>query len=226
MNTKLIALVALGGLLSSSACAVTQETKPVAVQLDGSVAKSQASALSTAVASANADDGVAIAEAVASVGDVASALLPPTKGGGQRRVKHTTTTCTCDATTKSCAFAGCTIGSATVSGSLSWADGKITCTGLKFEVPATSSVVGAASVNLECAITYGAAQLAGTLETTGTAEVQGTTYTWDASLEATDVTFTTSAFTGGSIAANATVTSSSASATAQTYAASATISLP
>lgn len=224
MTTKLIALIVCSGALS--ACAVTQESKPATVQLDGSVAKSQASALSTAVASANADDGVSIAEALASVGDVASALLPPTRNGGQRRVKQTTTTCTCDAATKSCAFAGCTIGSATVSGALSWADGQILCTGLKFEVPATSSSVGAASVSVECAVTYGTAQLAGSLRTTGTAEVQGVTYTWDAALEATGVTFTTSAFTGGSITASATVTSSSSTAAEQTYAASATLALP
>jgi hypothetical protein len=224
MTTKLIALIVSTSILS--ACAVTQESKPVEVQLDAAVAKSQASALSTAVASANADDGLSIAEAVASVGDVAAALLPPTKSGGQRRVKQSATTCTCDAATKSCVFAACTLGSATVSGALSWADGQIRCTGLTLEVAATSSAIGAASVNVDCAITYGTAQLAGNLKTTGSAVVEGITYSWDATLTASDVTFTTSAFTGGSLSANATVTSSSSSAADKSYTASATIALP
>ena len=224
MTTKLISLILCGSIVS--ACAVTQETKPVEVQLDATVAKSQASALSTAVASANADDGVSIAEALASVGDVAAALLPPTKNGAQRRVKQVSTTCACDAATKTCTFDACTLGSATVSGVLSWGGGQITCTGLKFEVAAASATVGAASVSVECAVTYGTAQLAGNLRTTGSAVVEGVTYAWDATLEASAVTFTTSAFTGGSLTASATVTSSSSSAADKTYAANATIALP
>jgi hypothetical protein len=57
-------------------------------------------------------------------------------------------------------------------------------------------------------------------------QVDGVTYAWSAKLDATDVTFTTTAFTGGSIAASATVTSSGSTAASQTYAANATIALP
>lgn len=224
MTKKLIALVVCSAVVAG--CAVTQETTPVQVQLDGSVAKAQASALSTAVASANANDGIGIAQAVASIGDVSAALLPPTKSGGKQRITPASTTCTCDAAAKSCTFSACTIGAATVTGSLSWSGGQILCSGLKFEVPATSAALGAATIAVDCAVTYGATQLAGNLSTTGTAVVDTVTYAWSAKLDATDVTFTTSAFTGGSIAVDATVTSSSVSAADQTYAAAATIALP
>jgi len=224
MTKPLIALFVCTVVVS--ACAVSQETTPAEVQLDGTVAKAQASALSTAVASANADDGIAIAEAVASVGDVAAALLPPTKNGGRQRVKVSSTTCTCDTSTKNCTFDACTIAGATVSGTLSWAAGQIRCTDLSFEIPATSAAVGAASVNLACAITYSTTQLSGSLSTTGSAVVEGVTYGWSAKLAATDVTFTTAAFTGGSLAASASVTSSSSATAPQTYSANATIALP
>jgi hypothetical protein len=208
-----------------SACSVSQETTPVAVQLDGTVAKSQASALSTAVASAQADDGLAIAEALASVGDIAAALLPPTKNGARQRLKHSTTTCACDAATKSCTFDACTIGNATVSGALSWSAGEIRCTNLAFDVAATSAAIGAAKVTVSCAVTYATGQLAGNVHTAGNAVVDGVTYTWEASLVAGQVTFASKAFTGGAIAVDATVTASG-SAGDKTYSANATMSLP
>lgn len=224
MKKKLF--VAFAGIAVASACSVSQETTPAQVELDGTVAKSQASALSTAAASAEANDGVSIAQALASIGDTAAALVPQAKEGGQRRIARTTTTCTCAAATKSCSFAGCTIGNATLTGSLSWADGHITCSNVVVDVAATSATVGAAHVTLACALSYTSATIEGDLHTTGQAVVDGVTYGWDASVSANDVTFTKAAFTGGSVDVHADVTMTSKTEAEKSFTAAAVVALP
>lgn len=198
------------------ACAVNHETTPANVELDASVARSQASALTAAVTAAQASDGAGIADAIGRVGDLAAGLVPETKGGARRRGASTTCSCPSGATT--CTFSACTIGDATVSGSVSWADGAITCTNLALDAPA-------AHVEVDCALTYAAGTIAGTVHTTGNATVSSTTYTWDASLTAKAITFTSSALTGGSLDVSATVTTG-ADADAKSYTASATVTLP
>ncbi len=223
MTIKPIARIACA--VAFAGCAVNQETQPATVALDEAIARTQASALTAAIASAEADDGIGIAESVATISDDAAALLPPTKKGARRRVGTPETTCTCDTAARSCVFDGCTIGKATVSGSLSWSDGQIRCQGLTFSLGATSSDVGAASLTVDCAITYATGELSGELRATGSATVEGVDYTWDATLDATDVTFTPSAFLGGALSVSATVSSSSEEE-AKTYSASAAITLP
>lgn len=211
----------LPALLLASACSVTQETKPVEVELDDDIAKTQASALSSAVASAESHDGIAIAEALESVGDIAAALAPPTKNGGRRRLLRSTTTCSCTVETQSCTFDGCVIGNATVSGALSWSRGEIRCEALSFDVAATSEAIGAAKVSLDCALTYSSGRLAGTVTTKGHATVEDVAYTWSASLAVNDLTFTKTAFTGGSVGVSASVSDGE-----RAYEASAIVALP
>lgn len=229
MHTKssppsLAVLAALAAAVS--ACAVTQETKPVEVALDGDVARSQASALSAAVAAAQADDGVAVAEALGAVGDAAAALAPPAKDGARERVRRLSTTCACPKGARSCVLDGCTIGTARVRGALSWSGGRVACEGLTFDVAATSTSVGAAHVAVDCAFTYAEGSLDGSLRTTGDAVVDGVTYAWDATLAARDVTFTSRAFTGGSVDVTASVTMSSAADGERRFSASGVVRLP
>lgn len=213
-------------LVLTAACSVTQETTPVEVQLDPAVAKSQASALTTAVASAEADDGLAITEALGSVSDTSVALVPKTKSGARRRLVRSTVTCACDAAARRCDFDGCRIGSATVAGSVAWGDGVISCAGLSVDVPSQAGAVSEAHATIECALTYGEGSVAGDVRSTGRAVVDGVTYTWDATLVARDVTFTSSALTGGAVEAKASVTTSSATRSEERLEASASVSLP
>lgn len=196
------------------ACAVHHETTPASVELDASVARSQASALTAAVTAAQGSDGAAIADAMGRVGDLAAGLVPETRGGMRRR--GASTTCSCPSGSTTCTFSACTIGDATVTGSVSWADGAITCTNLALDAPA-------AHVEVDCALTYATGTIAGTVHTTGSATVSGTTYGWDANLTAKAITFTSSALTGGSLDVSATVTSG---ADATSYTASAVVTLP
>lgn len=219
-------LSALVLVFTGAACSVTQETTPVEVQLDAAVAKSQASALHTAVTAAEADDGLAITEALAGVSDTAVALVPKTKSGARRRLVRSTVTCACDAAARRCDFDGCRIGGATVAGSVAWGDGAIACAGLTIDVPGQTGSVSEAHATIECALTYGASAVAGDVHTTGQAVVDGVTYGWDATLVARDVTFASTALTGGSIEARATVTTSSATRSEERLEASASVSLP
>jgi hypothetical protein len=221
MKTASVFVVSLA--LVVTACSVTQETTPANVQLDADIAKSQASALSTAVASAEAGDGIALAEELASVGDMAAALVPDTKKGARDRIKRATTTCSCSE--QSCAFAGCTLGAAKVSGSLSWAGGRIHCEKLAFDVAATSSSIGAARVEVSCDLTYATGHVAGSLKTTGNAVVDDVSYAWDAKLAINDVTFTSTTFTGGSLDVGAAVTTFSEDDGSKSFSASAVVSL-
>lgn len=208
-----------------SACAVTHETTAAQVQLDESVARTQASALTSAISGANADDGVTVADALARIGDTASALVPETKGGAGHRPGSGATSCTCEASAKRCDFDGCTIRGATVSGSIAWGDGRISCTDLVVDV---STGAATAHATLGCDLGYDASHLAGTVRTTGTATTGGTTYAWDATLTAEGITVASGTVTAGSLAASATVsvTSAKASSAAKQYAATAVVSLP
>jgi len=217
-------VLALASVLPALACSVTHETTPVQVQLDGDVAKSQASALSTAATAATSDDGVAVAESFARAADTAAALVPKAKRGGRARLLRSSTSCACDAASRTCTFAGCSIGNATLSGTVAWGDGKITCDSLSVDVAATGSLEGA-KASVECSIAYGPGEVSGSLHTTGTATVDGTTYAWDATITAKDVTFASGAFTGGSIDAKAEVTMTSSSET-QRLEGVATVALP
>lgn len=176
-----------------SGCAVSQETTPAEVDIDSAVVKSQASALSAAVASAQADDGDAVSLSMAKIGDVAAALVPEGKGGARERVREV---------------------AQKTSGTLTWVDGKITCTGAKW-------TDGTSSVTVDCSLTYATGRVAGTVHTTGTAVVGGARYAWNVTIDATDVTFTKTAFTGGSASVDAKV-----SVNDTVYEGSATIALP
>lgn len=213
----LVAPVVLGML--TTGCAVTHETTTAQVELDESVARSQASALSAAQGAAAAGDGVSIADAITKIGDTAAALVPQGKSGaGRSRPGAAATTCTCDAAAKRCAFDGCTIAGATVSGTLTWGGGKIVCDAITVDA-------GTAHASLECALTYSATTLAGTVHTTGSAAVSGTTYAWDATLTASSVTVTSGKVTGGSLDVSASVDVTTSSSGTKAYAASAVVAL-
>lgn len=230
---------ALVGAILVAGCSSTTTTKAAQVDLDEDVAKSQASALSTAVTSAEANDGAGIAEALASLGNTAAALVPAGKNASRSQVRGSgSKTCTCASGASSCTFSSCAIGAATVSGSLSWESGALRCDGLTFDVGAlgnvsaraagtsASATIGATHIAVDCAITYSSGNVAGTIHTTGSTTVDGVDYTWDATITANAVTFTSSAFTGGSIDVAANVTSASESKGTQEYAANAVVSLP
>lgn len=222
MPTKLTALLLTTSFL---ACAVSTETTAAEVQLDDEVAKTQASALPSAVASAQANDGVALAEAVASVGRVAAALVPAAKDGARAMRGPAASTCTCPAGGTSCTFEKCTIGAAVVSGKVSWGGGKIACTDLTFDAPPLSKEVGATYVALDCDLAYSAGRVAGDLHTTGSSVVEGVTYRWNASLVANDLSFSTTTLTGGTLDVSAAVTVA-ASASEKSYSATAEVALP
>lgn len=202
------------------ACTVTNETTPAKVELDATVAKTQASALTAAVTAAESSDGAAIADAIAKVGDVTAALVPATKAGARSLMLGASSTCSCPSGATSCTFAACTIGDATVSGTVSWTDGTITCTNLAFDAAAT------AHVEITCALTYTSGDIGGTIRTTGSATVSGTAYGWDATLTAKDITFTSSALTGGGLEVAVTVTTDTTAGGEKSYSASAVVTLP
>jgi len=84
-----------------------------------------------------------------------------------------------------------------------------------------------AHVEVTCALTYSTGNIAGNVHTTGDAVVSGTTYTWNATLKANQITFSETALTGGSLDVSATVTTStSADEDEKCYSAAATVSLP
>ncbi len=103
-------------------------------------------------------------------------------------------------------------------------DGRtITCTNLTLDATSSAS----AHVEVTCALTYSTGNIAGNVHTTGDAVVSGTTYTWNATLKANQITFSETALTGGSLDVSATVTTStSADEDEKCYSAAATVSLP
>jgi hypothetical protein len=210
------------------ACSSSTETVPATVTLDPTVAKSQASALTAAARSAAANSGAGIATALATAANASAALVPGAKGGANSQIgaAGAATTCTCPAGATGCTFTGCTVAGATVSGTLSWGGGKLTCDKLTFSAAAKSAAIGAVDVVVDCAFTYTATSLDGSLHTTGSADVDQVTYTWDATLDATSVTFTPSAFTGGAIAVDANVTGVSTARGTESYVGNAVVSLP
>jgi hypothetical protein len=220
-TARLVSIAAL-----ASACAVTHETTAARVQLDEGVAKAQASALEAAVAGASAGDGVSVADAIARIGDTASALVPQTKRGAGHRPSSGSTTCACDASAKRCSFAGCTIRGAVVRGALSWGGGRIVCSDLEVDVAEGTSPVGTAHATLACDLTFDASHVAGTVRTTGSATVAGATYAWDATLTANHVTIAAGSFTGGSLDAQASVSVTDGADATKDYAATAEVALP
>jgi hypothetical protein len=214
-------------LVLVAGCSSSTETVPAQVTLDPAVAKSQASALTTAVAGATAGRGVDVAAALAPLANAAVGLVPTTQDASRGQVAAAgVSTCTCPSGAVACTFTGCTIGKAVVSGTLSWASGTLTCDKLAFAVPAASSTVGAVDIAVDCAFTYTASQVSGSLHTTGTAEVDQAKYTWDATLQAKAVTFTASAVTGGTVDVSATVTGVSTQRGTEAYAGTAAVTLP
>ena len=228
MKTPSSLVPLLASLSILAACSSTSSTVPAEVTIDPSVARTQASALTAAVTSASSNDGLAIAETIASAANTAAALTPPTRDAsrGQIARAHVATTCACAKGATSCTFAGCTIDRATVNGTISWGNGTITCDKLNVAVPQASAQVGAVNVTVDCSFTYTSNSLAGTLHTTGEARVQGVDYTWDATIAVNDVTFTKSALTGGSVDVEASVTGSSTQRGSESYVGSAIVTLP
>jgi hypothetical protein len=229
-TVRLLRIASLARITSfaalASACAVTHETTAARVQLDEGVAKTQASALEAAVAGASTGDGVAVADAIARIANTASALVPQAKGGAGHRPLSGTTTCACDASAKRCSFAGCTIRGAVVRGALAWADGRILCSDLEVDVAEGASPLGTAHATLACELTFDASHVAGTVRTIGSAAVSGTTYAWDATITANDVTIAAGRFTGGSLDAQASVSVTGVTAATKDYAATAEVALP
>ena len=238
----LLVLASLLAVVSSSAgCSQLDEPAASDVTLDASVVKSQSSALSAAASSAASNDGVVIADAFANVGNSAAALIPRTKGGSRSQVKAaasalaSSTTCRCaTASAKTCSFDGCTIGSAVAHGTISWAAGRLECTGLSFDVPALGTVrasgqdvtIGATHINVACGFDYTTSSLSGKLTTTGTTTVEDVDYSWDATLDVKGVTFTKSSFTTGSVDVGADVTTISAARGTNTFTVSGAVTFP
>lgn len=210
----------------ASGCAVSHETTAARVQLDEGVAKTQASALAAAITAANASDGVSVADAIARIGDTAAALVPQSKEGAGHRPAAGGSTCACDAEAKRCTFAGCTLRSAVLTGSISWSDGRLVCEGLEVDVAEGTSPMGTAHASLACDVTWDARRVAGTVRTTGSSVVSGTTYAWDATLTASDVTMEAGSFTGGTLEATASVSVTTRATATKDYAAAAVVTLP
>lgn len=237
----LLVLASLLAAVPSAGCSQLDEPAASDVTLDASVVKSQSGALSSAASAAASNDGVAIADAFANVGNSAAALIPRTKGASRSQVKTavsalaSSTTCRCaTASAKTCSFDGCTIGSAVAHGTISWAAGRLECTGLSFDVPALGTVrasgqdvtIDATHINVTCGFDYTTTSLSGKLTTTGTTTVEDVDYSWDATLDVKDVTFTKSAFTTGSVDVGADVTTVSAARGTNTFTVSGAVTFP
>ncbi len=229
MQSKLVRFTSLFApvvVLFAPACALPEASPAAQVELDGEVAKAQAQALSAAVASAQVDDGLAIAESLAAAAGASAALVPEARAGVVSKLTRTSTTCACDVATRTCTFSKCTIGDAIVSGALSWTGGTIRSSKLAVEIPPTSRVVGAGYVMVDASLVYGAGRIAGSLHTTGSAAVDAVVYRWDSTIDVNDVTFTSTAFTGGSIDVGAAVTMDSVTTGARTFETSGVVALP
>jgi hypothetical protein len=226
MQSKSIAVVVISSILA--ACSVSQQSTPAQVDLDTSVAKTQVSALTAAVSQAQAQDGVALTQALSQVGNVASALVPAGKRGARAKdlLVSTSNTCACAAGATSCTFEACSIGPATVSGAVSFGDGVVSCQGLTLDIATAGSGVGKTHVALDCSLTYTDGSVAGTLHTTGSSVVDGVTYSWNATLTANAVTFSASTVTGGNLDVSTQITVSSTTEDDKTYAAAAKVALP
>ena len=216
-----------------AACGETQDSSEVTI--DSAVVKSQSSALASAISAAETNGGANIAEQLSDIGNTAAALIPRTKGASRAQMKGSASTCTCPtAASKTCTFTNCKIGSASASGTISWADGKLVCTDLTFDVAAIgetrvegqSVTIGATQIKVTCDFTYAKGTLDGSLRATGSTEVNDVAYRWDASLTASDVTWSSKAFTAGTVSVGATVTTSSDAEGSDTFHASGSVSFP
>jgi hypothetical protein len=225
--------VALFTAIAVSACGKSQDSSEMSI--DSAVVKSQSSALATAVSSAENDGGANIAEQLSEIGNTAAALIPRTKGASRAQLKGAASTCRCaTAAQKTCTFSSCKIGTATASGTVSWAGGKLVCSNVTFDVPATgetqvegeSVTIGATHIAVTCDFTYATGSLDGTLHASGTTTVNGVDYAWDASLAASDLAWRAKTFTGGSVDVGATVTTSSQAEGTDTFHASGSVSFP
>ena len=200
----------LGGVALVAACG--QQSSSSDVQLDTAVVKTQSSALAAAATAAeNSNDAEAAAQ-VGAIGNNIAALIPSTARATHGRAVHPTAT----------------------SGSISVAGGKISCNSLAFDVPALghsvvdgeSLNIGASHVAVTCSFTYGTGTLAGSLHATGNTTVNDVAYSWDATLTATDLTFTSRAMTGGSVSVDATVSTSSTSNGDESFHATGSVAFP
>lgn len=228
MRSFSILSVALPTALVVGACGQTPDSSEV--DIDSAVVKSQSSALATAVSSAESNGGANIAEQLSEIGNTAAALIPRTRGASRSQLRGSASTCQCaTASQKTCTFSSCKIGSATASGTVSWANGQLTCSNLVFDVAAIGQTtvegesvkIGATHIAVACSFTYSPGSLDGWLRTTGSTTVNDVSYTWDASLTASDLAWTSKAFTDGGVGVNATVT-----AGADTFHATGSVSFP
>lgn len=220
--------IALSAAIIVGACGQSQDSSEVSI--DPAVVKSQSSALVTAVSSAESNGGANIAEQLSDIGNTAAALIPRTRGASRSQMRGAASTCKCaTASQKTCTFSSCKIGSAIASGTIAWADGKLTCSNLVFDVAAIGQTqvegesvnTGATHIAVACSFTYDSGSLEGWLRTTGSTTVNDVGYTWDASLTATDLAWTSKAFTDGGVDVSATVT-----AGADTFHATGSVSFP
>lgn len=199
------------GLLGLLACGQTQPSSSE-VTLDSSVVKSQSSALAAAATAAENDEGTTVSSQIGSIGNNIASLLPRTANGAKGRSSSPIAT----------------------GGSVSWSDGKITCTDLTFDVKDLGTTVidgeslkiGASHVAVTCSFTYGKGTLAGSLHATGSTTVNDVAYTWDATMTATDVTFTAREFTAGTVAVDATITTSSETDGSESFHAVGSVTFP
>lgn len=222
-------------VLALAACGKTQDASEVSI--DASVVKTQSSALASAVTAAESNGGADIAQQLSDIGNTAAALIPRTKGASrsQMRLNGSATTCKCaTASQKTCTFSSCTIAGATVSGTVSWASGKLVCTNLGFDVAAVGKTqvegeevtIGATHIAVTCDFTYGKGTLEGTLHAAGNTEVNDVAYSWDATLTASDVAWSSKTFTAGTVDVNATVSTTSDAEGTDTFHASGAVSFP
>lgn len=225
--------VGAAAAIAVSACGETRDSSEVSI--DASVVKTQSSALASAVTAAQSNGGANIAEQLSDIGNTAAALIPRTKGASRAQMKGGASTCSCPtAAQKTCTFSSCKIGSATASGTISWAGGKLVCTNLTFDVAATGQTqvegqsvrIGATHIAVTCDFTYGTGTLDGSLRATGSTEVNDVAYSWDAALTASDVTWTSKAFTAGTVDVGATVTTVSDAEGTDTFHASGSMTFP
>jgi len=224
-----------------TACDRANDKSSSEVEIDGDAVKSQSSALSAAIAAAESDDGLNVAANLASAGNAVAGFIPQTKSAARQQTSRAgigTTTCTCATSAsaaKSCTFDGsCTILGAKVGGTISWADGKLLCKALTFDVGAMgttqvngeSVAIGATHISVSCDVTYGSGHFDGSLTVTGTAVVNDVSYSWKGTVSAADVTLTSQAFTSGSVDVEAMVTAVSEARGTEDFHASGAVSFP
>lgn len=174
-----------------------------------SSAKAMASGTVSAVNAAGTDQGLQVSAGIQQAGSAASGIIQPSAGGTQSfdalgvvSQALAAGDCTCDDAAKKCVFDKCTSGTAEISGELSWANGKLTCTNLTYVIDQAAAGTST-TITTNCDLTYSATQIDGTLSSSvsgsTTAGGYSVTYAVKTNVKFNAVTYSSGSATGGSI---------------------------